>query len=130
MKIELPSNDKNNLGINKTIDFHNSHLPCLELNRIWKDGVFPDSISTRIYLEEETARTVNRIMVCSAMFMMIMMTSSLSNLCVRIQSWQTLKRDWFAKRTSFISTWLKRRNAIHIGQNAWQSILGRHKLTF
>ena len=129
MKIELPFNDKNSI-INKTIDFHNRHLPCLELNRIWKDGVFPDSISTRIYLEEESARTVIRIMACSAMFMMMMMTLSLSNLCFRIKSWQTLKRDWFAKRTSFISTWLKRHNAIHIGQNAWQSILGRHKLTF
>ena len=130
MKIELPSYDKNNFGINKIIVFYNSHLPILALNRIWKDGVFPDSISTRIYLEEESARTANRIMVCSAMFMMMMMTLSTSNLCVRIQSWQTLKKDWFAKRKSFISTWLKRRNLIHVGQNAWQSILGRHKLTF
>ena len=79
MKIVLPPNDENHFRIDETIDFHNSHLPILALNRIRIDGVFPDSISTRIYLEEETARTVDRIMVCSAMFMMIMMTSSLLN---------------------------------------------------
>ena len=78
------------LMINKTIYFHSSYAPIAERNSIWENCGSSCSISNRIYLEVETAKTVNKIMRLEAIFIMMRMNSSPSNLLLMLWSLQKL----------------------------------------